>query len=1285
MQIEYKELYNIVEGFYAEGKFQEALNVCLEITNRNPSEFDANFYASVIFFILNNFESSSRFALNAFKIRPQNKANIIMLVKSLTQISLFEQASLFIENYPGKFPDTQEIDTVFEEIKINPFKYEKKSIPLHRFNDKNSLNILFIQDAPCIRNYKYAAALKKRGHKVTLAYFIKKLSERYQGLNDDVYEDSIKITGYKQLWELSKNFDLIHSHNEPDYYTIAAMAGSIPVIHDTHDLISLREPENNQLKYFEGVANRGAAGRIYSTPYQYKEAQDLYGVNGNSIVFYNYAAGDHLPKNYLPKLSSIDGKIHLVYEGGVSGSDGKHRDFADQFVKLSQLGYFVHIYPAAFNEELNSFFSLYPNIVYNNPIPPGTLIEIMTQFDFGIIPWNIEKGNVRFLSSTIANKLFEYLAAGIPVAAADITSYRDFFKKNHVGITFSSIEDFHSKIDTLQKIKNEMTGKKIEFTYESEIEKVEKFYFEIIGKKKSGGEVTSTPESNYTSTKSNIETAVSSSFEKLQSWIDSNGWAGYDPYDIEDFIMSAKSKGKLSDHDEQKIRHFNEIEPLLCRQELKIEKKINAKALGLLLSSYSILYSVLNDNKYLVKAEEIAQWLLKNRSGGYKNMCWGYPFDWQSKIFIPKGTPSVVASTVVGDGFWQLYNVTRNELYLDICVSICEFITDDLNCDSIDEERVCFSYTPFDNFHVHNANLFAGEFLARIGREISASGWVEKGIKTANYALSEQNTDGSIFYWSHSQDSNNPKHLDSYHSGFEIRSLYNIYYHTGIEKIKAAADKYLHFYLNTYIQSDGSTLQFPPGEKNSQVNIHGAAETILLLSSLVKEKKELKDCLETCLTWTINNLQQNEGWFGYLIKENKKLMIPFIRWGEAWMMRAMSEYLLKEENKVFNKKKIFKNKNKKPKICHIGGAHSIHVSDIVCALDKLGYEQTIISYMQNERSITPSHIKVYCYPYRDYINNPSLDKEKFELELKYFLERVYAIEKPDIIHGHSLTYSAAALWISKNIFKIPCAVTPWSTYSIKQPNVIVNYYEEKCLSVLDYFLYGMKSISKMFSDFYNNVGNYKYKEFRTLLPLELYSKKREVVKKPKILSIRVMTELYKQELLVKSIPDLCKLFPDLKVTFLIGQDPVQGKEYFQKMMELAENIGILEHCTFINRSLSQKELADLVYEHNIVFAVSSHDEGYSASATMAMLSGAITIVQDTIETKDELIHKKNLLKVDLTVESVYENLMYAIENIIELQNLFIKENKFLLKFSKDKMINNLLSAYNEMYLLNERV
>ncbi len=710
-------------------------------------------------------------------------------------------------------------------------------------------------------------------------------------MSDDVYEDSIKITDFKQLWDISKNYDLIHSHNEPDFYTVAAMAGGIPVIHDTHDLISLRSPENTQLKYFEGVANRGAAGRIYSTPYQYKEAQDLYGVNGNSVVFYNYASENHLPKKFLPKLSDEDGKIHLVYEGGVSGANGKHRDFADQFVELANLGYMVHIYPASFSDELNNFFKQYPNIIYNKPVSPDTLIEVLTQFDFGIIPWNMEKGNVRFLSSTIANKLFEYLAAGLPVAAADITSYRDFFKKNPVGITFSSIEDFHSKIDNLLKIKSEMKGKKVEFTYENEIEKVEEFYFKILNKQQNEKkEIKFESETRQTNNLNKNENLISSSFKKLEGWIDENGWEGCDPYDIEDFIMTKKKNGELTESDANRVKQYNEVDPLLCREKLKIEKKINAKALGLLLSSYSNLYLVFNEKKYLTKAEEIANWLMKNRSAGYFKFCWGYPFDWQSKIFIPKGTPSVVVSTIVGDGFWKLYQITKKEIYLDVCISICEFINEDLKCDIIDDDKICFSYTPLDNFHVHNANLFAGEFLARIGKEISNSEWIEAGIKTANYAISEQNDDGSIFYWGKIQESFSPKHLDSYHSGFEIRSLINLYSHTGRIEIKVAAEKYLGFYLRNYIQTDGGTRQFALQKNDSQINIHGVAETILLLSSLVKENPELKSTLEKCINWTVNNLQHEEGWFGYMIKDERKIMIPYLRWGEGWMMRGMSEY-----------------------------------------------------------------------------------------------------------------------------------------------------------------------------------------------------------------------------------------------------------------------------------------------------------------------------------------------------------------------------------------------------------
>jgi hypothetical protein len=65
------------------------------------------------------------------------------------------------------------------------------------------------------------------------------------------------------------------------------------------------------------------------------------------------------------------------------------------------------------------------------------------------------------------------------------------------------------------------------------------------------------------------------------------------------------------------------------------------------------------------------------------------------------------------------------------------------------------------------------EFLIKVGKEISDEQFIELGSKAVNYALSEQNKDGSICYWGKDQD--NQCHIDHYHSGFEIRCLYSIW------------------------------------------------------------------------------------------------------------------------------------------------------------------------------------------------------------------------------------------------------------------------------------------------------------------------------------------------------------------------------------------------------------------------------------------------------------------------------------------------------------------------------
>jgi glycosyltransferase involved in cell wall biosynthesis len=354
---------------------------------------------------------------------------------------------------------------------------DSRTIPQNNTSIKR--NVLFVQESPCIRNYKMATALRKRGHRVTLAYSRARLSQMYPGLTDDVYSGLIHIESFRHLWDISKNYDIVHCHNEPDILTVAALACPVPVIHDTHDLISLRANGDQNLTFFEGVANRGAAGRVYTTPYQLKEAQKLYGVEGPCAVLYNYTVEDDLPRRFNSKLSQKDGQIHLVYEGGI-GTQG-HRNYFDLFFALAKLGVHLHIYPTAYVPEIANIFKRDQRLHYYKPLSPKQIMEEMTQYDAGIIPFNTVQGNKRFLDSTIANKLFEYLAAGLPVIASSLQSYIDYFNDIPAGRVFHTPEEALESLRILVGQSKNTDFRAFAKTYESEIWRVEKLYGEVLG------------------------------------------------------------------------------------------------------------------------------------------------------------------------------------------------------------------------------------------------------------------------------------------------------------------------------------------------------------------------------------------------------------------------------------------------------------------------------------------------------------------------------------------------------------------------------------------------------------------------------------------------------------------------------------------------------------------------------------------------------------------------------------------------------------------------------------
>ena len=397
-----------------------------------------------------------------------------------------------------------------------------------------------------------------------------------------------------------------------------------------------------------------------------------------------------------------------------------------------------------------------------------------------------------------------------------------------------------------------------------------------------------------------MDTQIKFALERLELWLEQNGFWGWDPYDVEDSriyrFIEHRFPTLIRKILIRLLSEFNHIFPITFRKIMGVKKAVNNKALGLMLSGYSKLYETTKNTKYLKQAINIANYLEQNSNADYAGMSWGYPFDWKSPILIPAEVPSSVVTSVVGDGFYQLYKVTGDKKYLNICKKVCEFFMQDLTLTYQDNSKscICFSYTPLDDYQVHNANLFVAEFLIRIGTEINNKIFIDTGIASAKFALTEQQEEGYLPYWGLSQTkkySRGKIHTDHYHCGFEIRSLHAISVGSNISEFKIAYEKYFAWYRQNMFEVDNSPKFM--ADRLYPINIHTSAEAILCCTRLAQTEQELLTA--RCIALDVISLMEfKPGEYVHVIREvapfvKIKSKIPMLRWGQAWMFLALAE------------------------------------------------------------------------------------------------------------------------------------------------------------------------------------------------------------------------------------------------------------------------------------------------------------------------------------------------------------------------------------------------------------
>jgi glycosyltransferase involved in cell wall biosynthesis len=173
------------------------------------------------------------------------------------------------------------------------------------------MRILFLQQQPCMRALKYAVALRSAFPRIRLgfAYQGKTLSE-YYGSGDELFErwwdlGSEPTTGLRNAVEEFRP-DLVHSHNLPDSLTVVALellAERVPVVHDVHDLQSLRRtpyehgfPEPREPLALEQVAIEGCSALVAVSEELLEAIRARYRVTAPTLASPNYALRRDLPR-----------------------------------------------------------------------------------------------------------------------------------------------------------------------------------------------------------------------------------------------------------------------------------------------------------------------------------------------------------------------------------------------------------------------------------------------------------------------------------------------------------------------------------------------------------------------------------------------------------------------------------------------------------------------------------------------------------------------------------------------------------------------------------------------------------------------------------------------------------------------------------------------------------------------------------------------------------------------------------------------------------------------------
>lgn len=310
---------------------------------------------------------------------------------------------------------------------------------------------------------------------------------------------------------------------------------------------------------------------------------------------------------------------------------------------------------------------------------------------------------------------------------------------------------------------------------------------------------------------------------------------------------------------------------------------------------FALLAKLLKQESYYARAVHFLEVLKATRCAGYRNYCWGYPFNWETiRGTIKEGTPLITTVPYVYEAFKQVWEIDKSDEWLDIMKSIAEHARQDYKDLPISSSASTCSYTPDpeQSVSVVNANAYRAFLLTSAASDFSDERYWKIAEGNLNFVLECQNEDGS---WYYAKDGKR-NFIDHFHTCFVLKGLTKIEALRGHSGCTEAIKRGVGYYTTNLFDESGLPKPFsrPPRLTVYRRELYDYAEAINLAVLLKGRFPKLDEQLSVAVNDVLTVWQKRDGSF-----RSRRLRLgwdntPMHRWAQSQLFRSLCLFLYRD-------------------------------------------------------------------------------------------------------------------------------------------------------------------------------------------------------------------------------------------------------------------------------------------------------------------------------------------------------------------------------------------------------